>query len=164
MTLRSDNADLRLTEKGMDFLLTPSIPYQLLKCLGRLAGVVSESRWNTFQSTRSALVAATNLLKSVIFTPQVSGTISNQRYYTNHTHRDGQNRDTLYLSMVLDGGQSTVSLSVNRLVNKVIQCFRYASIPKYQLCGLVLTCSRTRKVRSTIAGSYRHRWFDCSVQ
>ncbi|KAE9394917.1 glucose-inhibited division protein A subfamily [Gymnopus androsaceus JB14] len=52
MTLRSDNADLRLTEKG------------------RLAGIVSESRWNTFQSTRSALVAATDLLKSIIFTPQ----------------------------------------------------------------------------------------------
>ncbi|KAJ4490613.1 mitochondrial translation optimization protein [Lentinula aciculospora] len=52
MTLRSDNADLRLTEKG------------------RLAGIVSEERWNSFQSTRSSLTAATELLKSVVFSPQ----------------------------------------------------------------------------------------------
>ncbi|KAJ3848341.1 mitochondrial translation optimization protein [Lentinula lateritia] len=52
MTLRSDNADLRLTEKG------------------RLAGVVSDGRWETFQSTRSALYSATETLKSVVFSPQ----------------------------------------------------------------------------------------------
>ncbi|KAF9074257.1 glucose inhibited division protein A-domain-containing protein [Rhodocollybia butyracea] len=52
MTLRSDNADLRLTEHG------------------RIAGVVSDERWSSFQSTRSELAAATELLKSVSQTPQ----------------------------------------------------------------------------------------------
>ncbi|KAJ3730752.1 glucose inhibited division protein A-domain-containing protein [Lentinula raphanica] len=52
MTLRSDNADLRLTEKG------------------RLAGIISDERWSSFQSTRIALTAATELLKSVVFSPQ----------------------------------------------------------------------------------------------
>ncbi|KAJ3746153.1 glucose inhibited division protein A-domain-containing protein [Lentinula detonsa] len=52
MTLRSDNADLRLTEKG------------------RLAGIISEERWNSFQDTRTGLIAATELLKSVVFSPQ----------------------------------------------------------------------------------------------
>ncbi|KAJ3764189.1 mitochondrial translation optimization protein [Lentinula raphanica] len=52
MTLRSDNADLRLTEKG------------------RLAGIISDERWSSFQSTRTALTAATELLKSVVFSPQ----------------------------------------------------------------------------------------------
>ncbi|KAJ3999415.1 glucose inhibited division protein A-domain-containing protein [Lentinula boryana] len=52
MTLRSDNADLRLTEKG------------------RLAGIISEERWNSFQNTRTGLIAATELLKSVVFSPQ----------------------------------------------------------------------------------------------
>ncbi|KIK64123.1 hypothetical protein GYMLUDRAFT_95024 [Collybiopsis luxurians FD-317 M1] len=52
MTLRSDNADLRLTEKG------------------RLAGIVSDERWNSFERTRSDLASATELLKSITLSPQ----------------------------------------------------------------------------------------------
>ena len=53
MTLRSDNADLRLTEKG------------------RAAGVVSDSRWARFESTRAELARVTELLQSCVLSPQV---------------------------------------------------------------------------------------------
>ncbi|KAL0571936.1 Mitochondrial Translation Optimization [Marasmius crinis-equi] len=53
MTLRSDNADLRLTEKG------------------REAGVVSDYRWGVFERTRDAIVRGTELLKGVQLSPQV---------------------------------------------------------------------------------------------
>uniref|UniRef100_A0A0W0FKJ8 tRNA uridine 5-carboxymethylaminomethyl modification enzyme C-terminal subdomain domain-containing protein n=1 Tax=Moniliophthora roreri TaxID=221103 RepID=A0A0W0FKJ8_MONRR len=52
MTLRSDNADLRLTEKG------------------RESGVVSDHRWTLFESTRRALERGKELLKSFKLTPQ----------------------------------------------------------------------------------------------
>ena len=54
MTLRSDNADLRLTEKG------------------RAAGSVGDSRWARFQSTRSELARVTELLQSCVLSPEVS--------------------------------------------------------------------------------------------
>ena len=54
MTLRSDNADLRLTEKG------------------RVAGAVGDSRWARFQSTRSELARVTELLQSCVLSPEVS--------------------------------------------------------------------------------------------
>ncbi|KAF9267087.1 glucose-inhibited division protein A subfamily [Marasmius fiardii PR-910] len=52
MTLRSDNADLRLTEKG------------------RAIGVVSDHRWSVFETTRAALCRGAELLKSVQLSPQ----------------------------------------------------------------------------------------------
>ncbi|KAI0044569.1 glucose-inhibited division protein A subfamily [Auriscalpium vulgare] len=52
MTLRSDNADLRLTEKG------------------REAGAVSAARWRTFSTTRAALNQVTELLKNFSLSPQ----------------------------------------------------------------------------------------------
>ncbi|RDX45982.1 hypothetical protein OH76DRAFT_1356871, partial [Lentinus brumalis] len=52
MTLRSDNADLRLTEKG------------------RAAGAVGDSRWARFQSTQSELKRVTELLQSCVLSPQ----------------------------------------------------------------------------------------------
>ncbi|KAK1227246.1 Mitochondrial Translation Optimization [Marasmius sp. AFHP31] len=52
MTLRSDNADLRLTEKG------------------RGAGVVSDHRWAVLEDTRAALTRGAELLKSVQLSPQ----------------------------------------------------------------------------------------------
>ncbi|KAG7085538.1 hypothetical protein E1B28_003096 [Marasmius oreades] len=52
MTLRSDNADLRLTEKG------------------RAVGVVSDYRWSVFESTREALRRGAELLRSVQLSPQ----------------------------------------------------------------------------------------------
>ncbi|TBU27479.1 glucose-inhibited division protein A subfamily [Dichomitus squalens] len=52
MTLRSDNADLRLTEKG------------------RAAGAVGDARWARFESTRAELRRVTELLQSCVLSPQ----------------------------------------------------------------------------------------------
>ncbi|KAF5345024.1 hypothetical protein D9758_010442 [Tetrapyrgos nigripes] len=52
MTLRSDNADLRLTEKG------------------RLAGAVTDERWTSFVSTKTAISRATESLKAYRLSPQ----------------------------------------------------------------------------------------------
>jgi tRNA uridine 5-carboxymethylaminomethyl modification enzyme len=52
MTLRADNADSRLTEKGMQ------------------AGVISPERWATFLKTKSEMERATEVLKSVVLSPQ----------------------------------------------------------------------------------------------
>ncbi|KAF9447052.1 glucose-inhibited division protein A subfamily [Macrolepiota fuliginosa MF-IS2] len=52
MSIRSDNADLRLTEKG------------------RHVGVVSDDRWSVFQRTKSEIEDTTALLKSVAMSPQ----------------------------------------------------------------------------------------------
>lgn len=54
MTLRSDNADLRLTEKG------------------RRAGAVGDARWARFEGTRSEIKRVTEMLQSLILSPQVS--------------------------------------------------------------------------------------------
>ncbi|TCD61987.1 Mitochondrial Translation Optimization [Steccherinum ochraceum] len=52
MTIRADNADLRLTE------------------LGRRAGVVSDERWSAFTSTKAELERMTAFLKSYVLSPQ----------------------------------------------------------------------------------------------
>ncbi|KAI0329454.1 glucose-inhibited division protein A subfamily [Cubamyces sp. BRFM 1775] len=52
MTLRSDNADLRLTEKGRAF------------------GAVGDARWNRFESTRAEIARVTELLRSCVLSPQ----------------------------------------------------------------------------------------------
>ncbi|KAJ7982829.1 mitochondrial translation optimization protein [Mycena polygramma] len=53
MTIRSDNADLRLTE------------------MGRRAGVVSDKRWTELQTTKAQIAEATQILHSVSLSPQV---------------------------------------------------------------------------------------------
>ncbi|KAI9065742.1 glucose-inhibited division protein A subfamily [Trametes sanguinea] len=52
MTLRSDNADLRLTEKG------------------RAVDAVGEARWSRFNSTRAEIKRVTEMLQSFILSPQ----------------------------------------------------------------------------------------------
>ncbi|KAI9439206.1 glucose inhibited division protein A-domain-containing protein [Lactarius indigo] len=52
MTLRSDNADLRLTEKG------------------RAVGIVSAARWSSFNRERDELARAETLLRGTAFSPQ----------------------------------------------------------------------------------------------
>ncbi|KAI0086071.1 glucose inhibited division protein A-domain-containing protein [Irpex rosettiformis] len=52
MTIRSDNADLRLTEKG------------------RSVGAVSDTRWSHFMSTRDEIARVTEMLRSVALSPQ----------------------------------------------------------------------------------------------
>lgn len=52
MTIRSDNADMRLTEKG------------------HAAGAISEHRWRSFQETSSTMASAISLLKNVNLSPQ----------------------------------------------------------------------------------------------
>ncbi|KAF8589746.1 glucose-inhibited division protein A subfamily [Ramaria rubella] len=65
MTIRSDNADSRLTEKG------------------RAAGVVSQSRWSTFTNVRDEMTRTTNLLQTFTLSPQGWGTKGFD------VHRDG---------------------------------------------------------------------------
>ncbi|EIN06856.1 mitochondrial translation optimization protein [Punctularia strigosozonata HHB-11173 SS5] len=57
MTIRSDNADMRLTEKA------------------RKAGAVSDARWSSFVATRDAIFQGTKLLKRVSFSPQGWGNL-----------------------------------------------------------------------------------------
>ena len=52
MTMRSDNADLRLTEKG------------------RAVGVVSDTRWESFRRDRDDLARAEALLRGTALSPQ----------------------------------------------------------------------------------------------
>ncbi|KAI0922361.1 hypothetical protein AcV7_005913 [Taiwanofungus camphoratus] len=52
MTIRSDNADLRLTEKG------------------RRVGAVTDERWSHFKTTRNELERVTGLMQSRIYSPQ----------------------------------------------------------------------------------------------
>jgi hypothetical protein len=88
MTIRSDNADLRLTEKGefqtMYFfarLLSLSaqslndesdarVDYGLLSVLARKAGVISDYRRGLLISTTSEMDRSRNMLKSVALSPQ----------------------------------------------------------------------------------------------
>lgn len=52
MTIRSDNADLRLTEKG------------------HAAGAVTDARWSSFQSTRDEIAHVVDSLKAFTQSPQ----------------------------------------------------------------------------------------------
>jgi len=52
LTIRSDNADMRLTEKG------------------RAAGVVSDARWSHFITTRDEIARVTKFMKSHVLSPQ----------------------------------------------------------------------------------------------
>jgi tRNA uridine 5-carboxymethylaminomethyl modification enzyme len=52
MTMRSDNADLRLTEKG------------------HVVGVVSDTRWKSFNQERDDLARTEALLRGTAFSPQ----------------------------------------------------------------------------------------------
>lgn len=82
MTVRSDNADLRLTQKGLCHeccistfgsscthgvrLICGCIP-----CSGRDAGVISNERWSHFTGTRDEVARVTALLKDYKLSPQV---------------------------------------------------------------------------------------------
>jgi tRNA uridine 5-carboxymethylaminomethyl modification enzyme len=52
MTMRSDNADLRLTERG------------------RAVGIVSDARWRSFNCERKDLTRAEDLLRGFVLSPQ----------------------------------------------------------------------------------------------
>lgn len=52
LTIRSDNADMRLTEKG------------------RAAGVVSDARWSHFMTTRNEIARVTEFMQSRALSPQ----------------------------------------------------------------------------------------------
>ncbi|EGN97710.1 hypothetical protein SERLA73DRAFT_169961 [Serpula lacrymans var. lacrymans S7.3] len=56
MSIRSDNADMRLTETG------------------RNAGIVSDERWSSFESVRKEIERGTKLLQSLSMSPQGWGT------------------------------------------------------------------------------------------
>ena len=85
MTIRSDNADLRLTETGerqptFSLACLLSLSTQSLDdesgaradnaVLARKAGAISDYRWNLLMSTVSEMDRARELLKSVALSPQ----------------------------------------------------------------------------------------------
>jgi len=88
MTIRSDNADLRLTKKGERqpmFLLAcflslsaqslndesdPRTDAVVWPLLARKAGVISDYRWNLLISTASEMDRARDLLESASLSPQ----------------------------------------------------------------------------------------------
>ena len=93
MTIRSDNADLRLSEKGERqpiFPLTCFLPLSaqslsdesderannVVFVLARKAGVMSDYRWNLLISTASEMDRARDLLKSVALSPQARFALS----------------------------------------------------------------------------------------
>ncbi len=85
MTIRSDNADLRLTEKGTIFFVVGkrnkinilslshlSHSLTLFVCFtGRIAGAVSDHRWSHFISTRDEIARVTEVLKAFMLTSHV---------------------------------------------------------------------------------------------
>lgn len=72
MTLRSDNADLRLTEKGDRVSLERVESKESDRIMvGRMAGAVSHDRWWCFESTRQNISRVKQLLQSVSLSPQV---------------------------------------------------------------------------------------------
>lgn len=74
MSIRSDNADLRLTEKGAratvdNMRLTPGTEDTAPP--GRVAGVVSDTRWARFQSTVAELNRTADIFKGFVLSPHV---------------------------------------------------------------------------------------------
>lgn len=72
MTIRSDNADLRLTEKGLlKSIFNGLLVLNDVFAIGRQAGFVSDERWASFEKTKSAITRASELLRSFSLSPQV---------------------------------------------------------------------------------------------
>lgn len=77
MTIRSDNADMRLTEKGESIIFrllssrTVLTSLSDVQSVGYEAGVVSEQRWQAFQQTRHTMQDLLKLLHSTSLNPQV---------------------------------------------------------------------------------------------
>lgn len=82
MTLRSDNADLRLTRKG------------------RSVGVVSDERWHTFLATERDLEEATAVLKEIEMTPNVCYFLMGSPPKHSHLERIGRLSEYTYQRMV----------------------------------------------------------------
>lgn len=72
MSIRSDNADLRLTEKGDHPPWSHKFEFATYVFSGRLAGVVSDARWIRFVATKNELAQVTSFLKSFTLSPTVS--------------------------------------------------------------------------------------------
>lgn len=70
MSIRSDNADTRLTAKGALYLASHGHRLTLL-CTGREAGVVSDERWARFEHTKDGIRCAIELLQLYFLTPHV---------------------------------------------------------------------------------------------
>src|SRR5882762_3793085 len=71
MTIRSDNADLRLTDKGKKRHTPRLILLLNAHSVGYTAGVISNERWTSFQKTKADLTHVTELLRSFSLSPQV---------------------------------------------------------------------------------------------
>jgi len=77
MSIRSDNADERLTSKGafrarMVSCSSLSASTVLMLCchLGRAVGVISDHRWSAFERQQADIKAARRLLEKLVHSPQ----------------------------------------------------------------------------------------------
>ena len=72
MTIRSDNADMRLTEKGAFLPNFSSLMYfKIVFRTGREIGIVSAERYNTLRQVRDEMEKTTEILRAIELTPQV---------------------------------------------------------------------------------------------
>ena len=92
MTIRSDNADLRLTEKGVFVCTFCFALYAQRQCSpGRAAGAVSDIRWDAFSQTKSTMSSVIETLKSVQLSPQ------GWTEYGVKVNRDGSMRSAFHI-------------------------------------------------------------------
>lgn len=72
MSIRSDNADLRLTDKGSTSANFSFYRRLKLRSIGRDAGVISDERWASHGETKNIISHVGHLLRSHSLSPQVS--------------------------------------------------------------------------------------------
>jgi len=70
LSIRADNADIRLTEKGWLSILFNLISV-LIGISARKVGAIDDERWSRFQSTQREMNNAKEVMESFIKSPQV---------------------------------------------------------------------------------------------
>ena len=97
MTIRSDNADTRLTHEGKLSVHDHHTNLNESSLLGRIAGAVSEQRWSVFTTVRDEIARITRMLQGYTLSPQVGyGLVPYcSRIYITHSSIRGGRRKAL---------------------------------------------------------------------